>query len=240
MYLIPFKGRNLSGIRDVNFLWNSDKTYVMDNHKCAAWCWAKNINDQTDFGLIHIDAHYDWSPHDSQQGNSFNMPSSPLQSMSLEEYLPLKDVRWDNYLTIFLHQYGHCVNKLILATHNLSHEICNERANTHKVDEELEIRNLPRLLKPILDLPVKWIVNIDLDYFFTPNYTNHIKFQSDEYIDDIANTLKVAIKQDKILCLTIALSPERCNQLLEKGWRDSESICDHFSSLLDLDFKLPS
>jgi hypothetical protein len=239
MFLIPFKGRNSSGISNVNFLWKSENIYIMDNHICAAWCWARYLNNQTNFGLIHIDKHCDWTPHDSQQlGSSFIMPSLPLQSMRLKEYLSLEATRWDNYLTIFLHQYGHYVIKLILATHNLPNKLCNERANTHIVNEEWEIPRLPSLLKISLNSPLKWIVNIDLDYFFTT--PDCIRFQSDEYIDDIANTLKLAIKKNKILCLSIALSPEFCGKSLKKGWRNSESICNRFSNLLNLNFKLPT
>jgi hypothetical protein len=104
MFLIPFKDINLSGTFDANFLWNSNQIYIMDNHRCAAWCWALHISNQNKFGLIHIDAHYDWTPQDSRHGGAFTLPSSSLQSMSIEKYLSSHYIRWDNYLTVFLYE----------------------------------------------------------------------------------------------------------------------------------------
>lgn len=31
----------------------------MDNHLCASWCWEQKINPEYQYGIFHIDRHYD-------------------------------------------------------------------------------------------------------------------------------------------------------------------------------------
>ncbi|WP_197422399.1 hypothetical protein, partial [Blastomonas sp. CCH5-E3] len=40
-WIVPFKGRNNTGVYNQNFVWNDGHLYVMDNHRAAAWCWAQ-------------------------------------------------------------------------------------------------------------------------------------------------------------------------------------------------------
>ena len=56
-----YKNRDLkeSGCDKVNFLYKEDKFYVMDNHLCAIWCWEQQINPENQYGIFHIDRHYD-------------------------------------------------------------------------------------------------------------------------------------------------------------------------------------
>lgn len=48
-----------SGCYNMNFLFNNDKFYIMDNHLAAAWCWSQKIDTSKKYGLFHIDRHYD-------------------------------------------------------------------------------------------------------------------------------------------------------------------------------------
>ena len=43
-WLVPFKGRNTSGIYEQNFLWRDGAVYVMDNHRAALWCWIQHLH----------------------------------------------------------------------------------------------------------------------------------------------------------------------------------------------------
>lgn len=55
---------------------------------------------------------------------------------------------------------------------------------------------------------LKWIVNLDIDYFFTGDEENTIQLFSDEFVMKICSELKSAWEHIEIL--TIALSPEMC------------------------------
>lgn len=55
---------------------------------------------------------------------------------------------------------------------------------------------------------VKWIVNLDLDYFFHSSDDGYIQILSDEYIRILAQKLRNC--KHSINVLTIALSPECC------------------------------
>lgn len=55
---------------------------------------------------------------------------------------------------------------------------------------------------------VKWIVNLDLDYFFHSSDDGCIQILSDEYIRILAQKLRNC--KHSINVLTIALSPECC------------------------------
>lgn len=58
-WIVPFKGRNNTGVYNQNFVWNDGHLYVMDNHRAAAWCWAQHVDPATSHALVHIDRHND-------------------------------------------------------------------------------------------------------------------------------------------------------------------------------------
>ena len=60
----------------------------------------------------------------------------------------------------------------------------------------------------------KWIINLDLDYFYESNDDGFFQLLSDEYISMLAYKLKNI--RDQIQVLTIALSPECC-----RNWDNS-------------------
>lgn len=245
-WVIPFKGRNTSSSSNVNFLWNEDNIYIMDNHLMAAWCWAQEFEKNQTFGIIHIDEHYDLNRLNGKNGNDLK----PLKELSIQEYIGLeekfistifKSIQWDNYFTIFLDQYSKNVNRLIFAT-------CQEMANESNriIDDEWSVEKLLRYLKIELDnedegydnKTHKWIINVDIDYFFCESIskfdaTKTIQFQSNEYIIEFASILKNALQKNKILCLTISLSPECCG-----GWVNAESICEIITNKIGINFKL--
>lgn len=62
----------------------------------------------------------------------------------------------------------------------------------------------------INDAERKWILNIDIDYFFSDN-SDGVRYQifTDEYITNVGVEISKCI--DSIEVLTIALSPSFCN-----------------------------
>ena len=58
-WIVPFKGRNDTGVYNQNFVWSDGHVYVMDNHRAAAWCWAQHVDPATSHALVHIDRHND-------------------------------------------------------------------------------------------------------------------------------------------------------------------------------------
>jgi hypothetical protein len=80
----------------------------------------------------------------------------------------------------------------------------------------------------------KWIVNIDLDYFFqTIDDTDiTIRFISYEAIDFFLQKIK-AFLNGRIEVMTIALSPECCG-----GWENSLTLMDYFAKKLEIDFNI--
>lgn len=65
-FLVPFKGRNQTSMFGVNVLWRERNVYIMDNHRCALWCWLQEIPGEDRLSVFHVDAHYDlawdWCP----------------------------------------------------------------------------------------------------------------------------------------------------------------------------------
>lgn len=233
-WLLPFKGRNPSGKWDVNFVWQSDAIYIMDNHRAAAWCWANAIDNQRKYRLFHIDHHTDTL--------SANLPSwaeaSPnLWEVTLEEYLAAECMfttcplfTYDNYLSIFLRKYKFLITHLAFATHNEGDRLdC-----CHTADHDLW--DLPGNLD-CLDQPGDpWIVNVDLDYFVCwPDDETAIRLVHDDYIATIATKLKDRLDSGTVAVLTIALSPEHCG-----GWAKAETLCEVFCAHLGVCFRLPA
>jgi hypothetical protein len=83
-------------------------------------------------------------------------------------------------------------------------------------------------------IPQKWIINLDIDYFFCEiGERKGIQLLSNEYITEFACILKNALQRNRIIGLTIALSPECCG-----GWKNAESICSIITDKIGLNFKL--
>lgn len=221
MHVIPFKGRNQSAHYDLNLLLNNNKVYVMDNHLAAIWCWLQKISQTESYNFFHIDRHYDllesqmewWYETLVEQGVD-------LSAISVEELRalryspkngPTKDkfpiFRCDNYLSLFYRLYPELINLSYFATHE----------DGDKFDD-IELTE-----KTIYELPdniaywinqhdtKKWIVNIDIDYFFTDFDEHPYQFLTDEYVSKLGQEINKCI--DNIEVITIALSPEWCG-----GW----------------------
>jgi hypothetical protein len=230
-WLIPFKGRNSSASVNVNFLWKHENIYFMDNHRMALWCWLQHIDPKDPSTLFHIDRHYDALPNGSKEWpRVFPNPRAiplPDYDAATEPGTNFRLVTWDNYLAIFLDNYGGVTDKLYLMTHDQG---CKPI--------------FPRTLEPpIWDLPENlayWIsssvgnviVNIDLDYFITDQDATKIKMITDAFIEQLFLQVKQEFK--RIAVLTISLSPEACG-----SWALAEHFAALAANVLQVPFKLP-
>jgi virulence-associated protein VapD len=125
-WLVPFRGRNDSGVYNQNFLWRCGSVYVMDNHRAAMWCWLQHVDPDQPHSLFHMDRHYDCLPSPEWLENC----PEDIRRLSINEYLnfdyALSDFghgeraqlfRWDNYLSIYLARYGNSISPLVMYTH---------------------------------------------------------------------------------------------------------------------------
>jgi len=220
-YLIPLVHRGDSASSKDNVLWNEGKVYVMDNHRLALWCWFQKIDKTKRYNLIHIDAHPDMSE------SALKYFKHDLFAMSLQEYreawqadinMPL--FRWDNYIEVFLRKYPELVGKTVSATHHLG--------SSKELSEEIRAYDLVKYLGGLFsgstyvnELP--WIVNLDLDYFFSAA-PEKLELFSEEFVADVAKTIKLGLDSGMVEVLTISLSPECCG-----SWEKAEKMLSKFN-----------
>ena len=236
-WIVPFRGRNHSGFCTQNFLWRKNNVYIMDNHRAALWCWFRHLHPNEKINYLHVDRHYDTL---QSYINDWVSVCPDLWSIGIKEYLSFKHsdtplFTWDNYGAIFLEKYRDLVSRCIFAT---NHE--GDQPNFQDFDEE-NIRNLPFLLSDIVGKSeynkYKWIVNLDLDYFFyrdskTEKYSI---LMSDGYFRDVFSNIRRHLEDEKISCFTMCLSPdsEYCG-----SWKAAEELCSNAVKILGIDFKL--
>lgn len=220
-FLIPLTNRGDSASSKDNVLWNNDLVYVMDNHRLALWCWFQKIQKDSRYNLLHIDAHPDMSE------SALRYFNHDLWSIKLDEYRNAwqKDInmplfRWDNYVEIFLHKYPEMVGKTVSATHHLG--------SSKELSLEIKSYDLVKFThgvfsgeKYINDLP--WIVNLDLDYFFSAA-PEKLELFSDAFVSSLASAIEMGLKNSMIKVFTISLSPECCG-----SWAKAERILEKFS-----------
>lgn len=240
-WIQKFKGRNGSSACNLNFLWRHENVYIMDNHRAALWCWLQHIDLGSKHGLFHIDAHYDMAKTLSE--NTLKLIPD-LNGIALEDYLNIMQpdtitvgseipiIRWDNYLTLFELRYSYNIGEFFTATHKLG-----DKPPDTIHWEEIEINKLSDVFSSYLEENGHsgWILNLDLDYFFTFYDEAYQIFLSDSYINEIFESIKIALDQKSITVLTICLSPE-CTG----GWKNSEQLCSRLCQVLEIEFELPT
>ena len=240
MNIIPFKGRNRSSTYHLNLLWNQDKFYIMDNHLAASWCWLQKIDTSKQYNLLHIDRHYDLL--DSQTDwwiKALKNQNVNLKEIAIPDLLALKYspdsmpkesfpiFRWDNYLTIMNRLFPNLLVSNIFATHKDGDLI--DELNINETDAWELQENLSYWLSERNDK--KWIVNIDVDYFFTDFEEKYFQLYTDELALRLADELNQVI--DRVEVLTIALSPEMCG-----GWENAERVGRLLTNRLKIDWHI--
>lgn len=216
MHLIPYAGRNYSHTFVQNLLWKEGNVFVMDNHRAAAWCWAQVVAPAEDFAIFHIDRHTDLLQANLDQWCKL---SPRIEELSVEGYLGLQWqvdrtsrcplFRWDNYMPIFIRQREPQLTGFFYCWQNVGDKPWF-KAKAH----EKHAYDVPENLAYWLGRGGPWIVNLDLDFFFTYQGDEvFIQMYSDDYIVRMAEELKTAHAAGHIKCLTLAISPEMCG-----GW----------------------
>ena len=163
-----------SGCYNMNFLFNNGKFYIMDNHLAAAWCWLQKIDTSKRYGLFHIDRHYDLLNNLTDDFIAENR--SELINKDFFFYLSLKDnmnnqaIRYDNYIDAFNKLHPNLLQQIYYATHKDGTDqngTSLEHINTYEPNLwELDTNINYWLTECHKDID-QWIVNIDLDFFFT-------------------------------------------------------------------------
>ncbi|MBK8298682.1 MAG: hypothetical protein IPK91_15665 [Saprospiraceae bacterium] len=212
----------------------------MDNHLAASWCWMQNIDPSKKYNYFHIDRHYDLL--DSQidswlkalESAEFNFRDSSINELISINYNPLgissqlcPVFRWDNYFTILRRYYPDLINLTYFATHQ-----DGDKSEEFEMYEPAIIE-LHGNINFWIDRKKenRWILNLDIDYFFTDNEDKCFQFLSDEYILLTAEEIKKS--WDLIDVFTIALSPEFCG-----GWEESIRVAKLITNHLNIDWDI--
>ncbi len=218
--LIPLAHRGLSASSTDNVLVSFDNVYIMDNHRLALWCWFQEIEKETRYNLLHIDAHPDLSE------SALSHFNENLWEMDLKTYRETwqKDIneplfRWDNYIEVFLQKYATSVGKTYSATHQVG---------SHKtLQSEIKSFDLIKFVTAVFSEKNyinehQWIVNLDLDYFFSAA-PEKCELFSEEFILKLSDAIKLGLKNKMIKVITISLSPECCG-----SWEKAEMMLKKF------------
>ena len=231
-----------SGCYNVNLLYNVDKFYIMDNHLAAAWCWAQKVDTSKKYGLFHVDRHYDLLNNlgdDYIKSNRDIFVGSDFSAYYLLNNMESgkRAMRYDNYIDTFNRLFPNLIRMVYYSTHK---DGSDEKDTSLELIEKYEpnIWDLQSNIKYwILDSNKdidRWIVNIDIDYFFQEFNGVHYQFLTKKYIKSICRELKLSLS--KIDIVTIALSPEFCN-----GWGNSFNllriICDELGVYFPYKYK---
>lgn len=230
---IPLQEKSTSTDIADNFLVQKNNIYVMDNHRLALWSWLQSLDLSKKYNLMHIDAH----PDLSENGVDFwKQELRPIHTLTLDEYrtviqpdinIPL--FRWDNYIQFFLKYYA----KNLLDTYSFTHKLgsasklSKDFADIHLLRECEGIFNQSKFVND-----AKWIVNLDLDFFFT-SQPHKLVMYSDDYIDSLCKSIRQGLENNLIEVLTIAFSPECCG-----SWQNAEALFEKINNGLDLKIKI--
>lgn len=235
MYYFKKETFGESGTFVDNFLWNNNQIYVMDNHRLAAWCWAKHFSYEDELYLFHIDRHYDCCRLSEKEIKKLGKVN--LKEITLEDYreitcnydggelVDLSLIRWDNYISLFSNYFN--IKKAMFLTHQDGGDLFWNDYN----------EETPFILIDNIDYCSKkeknMILNIDLDYFFCDIDESSTKLLSEDYIRGLFKKIKIMLDQNTVKVLTIALSPEFCG-----GWKNAIDCFEIVRKELNLDIQI--
>jgi hypothetical protein len=228
---------------EVSFLWKSDEEksfYVIDNHRCASWCWGQEVPVDSKYSIFHVDQHYDSLIF----GDVTNMPKID-NHLSFEDYIEAEKedgnlsfpvFQWDSYFSPFIEQRKDNFSELFLMTQKIGDKF--------QMGRELfpeDIKNCDFWFTN----NERFIFNLDIDYFFMPSETKGmIRHLSDKYIEELARVWRKAQDSNRFFCTTIALSPCCClssteleEENYEKGWNNSIEVLEIFCKEARIDIR---
>ena len=222
---------------NVNFLYKKDNIYVMDNHLSAAWCWLQEIDIEKRYDFIHIDRHYDLINRPEITKENISDKNIDITKLTFEEYINLvqeteeklnfvvKLFRWDNYIHHINNLFPNLFDKRMFITKKAG-------SKDDFVQYEYEIEEFINEFEYwIEDSKNGFIINLDLDYFFSRLNSKTVQLYSDETIKTVATLLKNKLRGIDVL--TICLSPECCG-----GWENSIRVLKIFEDILELELNI--
>jgi hypothetical protein len=229
-HILPYRGRNHSEHWNQNLLWVQGKTYVMDNHRAAAWCWSQHLGSNQQFSLFHIDRHYDLL---QSRLDDWCAVTPAMEMLSIKDYLNIKynpegmgeipAIGWDTYFPIFIKQRERSLQLAYFLTHCEGDKpwfpSC-EKNFWHANDN----------LAYWLEDGAPWIVNVDMDYFFSKqSEKRYLQIFSDGFSEQLGVELSQADQAGRGNCITLAISPEMCG-----GWDPELNALEVFAHGLNL------
>lgn len=230
-HVIPYLGQNYSGATIQNLLWQDGSVYLMDNHRAALWCWQQHVDLSSDpHSLLHIDRHYDTLQCELVKHVSA-MPN--LRGLSIHDYLRAEVTlgekvplfRWDNYLSLYLE----AINPKLQWFRCLTQKDGDlpPWAGLMESDADELPENFEYWLKD-----GRWIINIDLDYFFCPGSGDDefVLMYSEAYLDQVFNGLRLANDRGNIAVITICLTPSN----FTPGWAACIELSERIFKALGL------
>ena len=249
MWKRKVKKEDLNNMRDarnlLKFLWKSNNApiYIMDNHLAAAWCWMQECNAEEKYNFIHIDQHSDLGVHGIANKIAHLKSNSQI---SLDDYCkitysncdgkPYKSFQCDNYITACRFLFPNWFNTNLFyytepyikgstlgsGYENLSPQRMDIGHLLQDITLYIEEQVFPynQLLIEENMQKKKWIVNIDIDFFWDANKK---RVYNDLFVSDLGTTIGNAM--NNIQVLTIALSPKWCG-----GWENSLEVSKVFLS----------
>lgn len=236
-WIVPFRGRNHSGAVQQNFLCRARNVYVMDNHRAALWCWLQELDLKQTHSLIHVDRHPDalrsrldeWLRHLPDWSSGID---AYLSKAYETDGFDCPVIRWDNYLSIYLHEFGKNLKVFRCLTHD------DGDPPNHQSPMNSPPWDLPENLSYWLaEEEAPWIVNIDLDYFYCQYGPEDIRMMvSEDYIDAVAAGLVDAMHRGAIRVVTLCLTPSS----FTPGWEATEALAARILEPLGLTFELPA
>jgi len=220
---------------NVNFLYNENKIYIMDNHLAASWCWLQKVNITDSYYYLHIDRHYDLLGSNEIIQSHLIDRNIKLNELSFNDYLDLKQLtnnnhtfklfRWDNYVLNLHYAYPNLFSDTYFATHKDGNS--DDSFVTTEVDFLELISEIDYWIEERQDKG--WILNLDLDYFYGHINDKKIQIIDDQYIEQLAVNIKKILSKVKVF--TICLSPECCG-----GWKNAIDKAEIICKVLNLDF----
>lgn len=229
------EGFNYSGCYQHNLFYRDNNFYVMDNHGAALWAWLQQLDTNQKYNLIHIDKHYDTL--DSNLNLWVDAIPSSIKKLTFEDFIGLEynhegmeisPIRWDNYIPIFNHFYGGCIENYIFYTHGYGNTgIKKLGENAQELSAVSLFENLDFV---ITESKEKAILNLDIDYFFLNTNNKYDQLYTDEILDILFKQIADCyLNTDKIEVFTVALSPECCG-----GWKNSIKVYNKLAEHLNL------
>lgn len=220
--------------KKVNFLYKHENVYIMDNHLAAGWAWLQSINVEDSYSLFHVDRHYDLLDFPRTVKSEIIDKKIKLHELSFQEYLELKQpmngksaplFRWDNYIGNLNIVYPNLFDQVYFATYKDGNKL------EDFIDYEVEFHELADNLDYWISKGDKWILNLDIDYFYGHINDNRIQVFTDDFIKQLAHSIKNVVNIVDVV--TICLSPEACGGW-DKAIKTNKIICD----ILEVDFSI--